>query len=87
LFEQQYLGVSIAAGDLASEPGRYDAAIVEYKCISRPDKIRYIEKIPVLRITCFAVDYHQAGMVTGFDGMLGDQPGRQVIVKVGQLHK
>jgi hypothetical protein len=85
-FEKEDFNFAAALIPCTMETGRDYPAIVENENVTFVEVIDEVMKMTMLEMPGAAVEYHEARMVTGLDGMLGDEPGGEMIIEIAGFH-
>lgn len=85
-FQQQQLEMTVGPGIAPAQPRRDDARIVQNEKIAGGEILRQVEKAPMRDLTRGAVQDQQPRLIASGGRGLGDQFGRQRVIKVGGPH-
>ena len=85
-FQQQDFKFAAGQGIDAVQPGGNHARVVEHEHVAGPEQIGKILKLKMLQAMLGAMNDQQPGLVPARGGLLRDQFGRQVKMKVGGSH-
>ena len=69
-----------------SKGGREDAGVIEHQAISGTKMVGKAAKNAMVDGPAGAVEDQQAGLVALRQGLLGDEPRRQVVIEIRGLH-
>jgi hypothetical protein len=84
--QQQHLEMPVRAAVARPQPRRNDPRIVQHQKIAGGKILRQIEKAPMRDLSRGAVQHQQPRLIAPGRRRLGDQFGRQRVIKVGRAH-